>query len=82
VLPHKYRIQARDAMVSLLAKNGVILVSCRSRLKGEQKDDIPLPLDRHEINGFVRCGLTQESFLAYNDKQTPPVPHFFCSYKK
>jgi len=82
VLPHKYRIQARDAMVSLLAKNGVILVSCRSRLKGEQKDDIPLPLDRHEINGFVRCGLTQESFLAYDDKQTPPVPHFFCSYKK
>ena len=41
VLPGKYRIQARDAMVSLLAPQGYILVSCRSRLKGEQEDDIP-----------------------------------------
>ena len=41
-------------MVSLLAKNGVILVSCRSRLTGEQEDDIPLPLDRHEIDGFIQ----------------------------
>jgi len=31
VLPGKYRIQARDAMVSLVSENGHILVSCRSR---------------------------------------------------
>ena len=82
VLPHKYRIQARDAMISLLTKDAIIIVSCRSRLAGEQENDIPLPLDKEEIDGFVRCGLTQESFLAYDDKQTPPVPHFFSSYKK
>ena len=34
VLPGKYRIQARDAMVSLLAPQGYILVSCRSRQIG------------------------------------------------
>ncbi|MFK5938722.1 MAG: class I SAM-dependent methyltransferase [Sulfurimonas sp.] len=82
VLPHKYRIQARDAMISLLVKNGIILVSCRSRLTGEQEDDIPLPLDKEEMNGFVHCGLKQESFVAYDDTQTPPVPHFFATYKK
>jgi SAM-dependent methyltransferase len=82
VLPGKYRIQARDAMVSLLAPQGYILVSCRSRLKGEQEDDIPLPLDKEEIDGFIRCGLNEESFEAYNDTQDPPVPHFFASYKK
>jgi SAM-dependent methyltransferase len=82
VLPGKYRILARDAMVSLLAPQGYILVSCRSRLKGEQEDDIPLPLDKEEIDGFIRCGLNEESFEAYNDTQDPPVPHFFASYKK
>ena len=82
VLPGKYRIEARDAMVSLLAPQGHILVSCRSRLKGEQEEDIPLPLDKEEIDGFIRCGLSEESFEAYDDTQEPPVPHFFASYKK
>lgn len=54
VLPGKYRIQARDAMISLLTARGYLLVSCRSRLKGEQEDDIPLPLDKEEIDGFLR----------------------------
>jgi len=81
VLPGKYRIQARDAMISLLAPKGYILVSCRSRHKGEQEDDIPLPLDKEEIDGFVRCGLKEESFKSYDDTQEPPVPHFFASYK-
>lgn len=82
VLPGKYRIQARDAMVSLLSWQGYILVSCRSRLKGEQEDDIPLPLDKDEIDGFVRVGLNEESFEIYDDNQVPSVSHFFASYQK
>ncbi|ADO82682.1 class I SAM-dependent methyltransferase [Ilyobacter polytropus] len=82
VLPGKYRIKARDSMISLLAPEGYILVSCRSRMKGEQEDDIPLPLDKQEIDGFIRCGLSEESFLAYNDTQLPSVPHFFAVYKR
>jgi SAM-dependent methyltransferase len=82
VLPGKYRIQARNSMVSLLAQGGYIIVSCRSRLKGEQEDDIPLPLDKEEIDGFIKCGLSEKSFEAYNDSQEPSVPHFFASYNK
>jgi len=82
VLPGKYRILARDAMVSLLAKDAYILVSCRSRLKGEQEDAIPLPLDRDEIDCFKNYGLSEESFLVYDDTQEPSVPHFFGSYRK
>lgn len=83
VLPGKYRIQAREAISSLIAKNGHVLVSCRSRNKGEQEDDIPLPLDKEEINKFVEDDkLIQMSFLAYDDNQTPRVPHFFAIYKK
>lgn len=82
VLPGTYRIQARDAMVSLLAAQGYLLVSCRSRVTGEQEEDIPLPLDKEEMDGFIRCGLREESFAAYDDTQDPPVPHFFASYQK
>lgn len=82
VLPGDYRLKARDAMVSLLAEQGDLLVSCRSRLTGEQENDIPLPLERYEIDGFVRCGLAEKSFLAYDDEQSPPVPHFWAWYKK
>lgn len=81
VLPGKYRLQARDAMVSLLAPQGYLLVSCRSRLKGKQEDDIPLPLDKEEMDGFIRCGLSEKSFEAYDDTQEPPVPHFFATYQ-
>ncbi len=82
VLPGKYRKQAMDAMVSLMAKDGTLLVSCRSRETGEQEDNIPLPLDKKEIDGFVHSGLKEESFLAYDDDQTPSVPHFFSTYVK
>ena len=82
VRPGKYRAMARDAMVSLIAPGGHLLVSCRSRAVGAQEDNIPLPLDRNEMNGFVRCGLSEVSFEAYDDTQDPPVPHFFAVYRK
>ena len=82
VLPGKYRAQAKDAMVSLMSMGAHILVSCRSRLKGKQEDAIPLPLDKDEIDCFKDYGLSEESFSAYDDTQSPPVPHFFASYKR
>ena len=82
VLPGRYRKEAMVAMVSLIANEGEILVSCRSRNKGEELDAIPLPLDQEEIDGFMDLGLVEKSFLAYDDDQDPPVPHFFSRYKK
>lgn len=82
VLPGKYRLQAQNAMISLMADDASLLVSCRSRALGAQKDDIPLPLDKNEMDIFKNSGLAEESFLAYDDTQVPPVPHFFASYKK
>ena len=82
VLPGKYRIKARDAIANLISVKGHILVSCRSRIIGEQEDDIPLPLDKDEIDCFRLCGLEETSFLSYYDNQEPPVPHFFATYKR
>ena len=63
VLPGTYRLQARSAISSLVAKNGHALVSCRSRNTGEKEDAIPLPLDKYEIDAFVReDGLKEVDF--------------------
>lgn len=83
VLPGKYRIQARKAISSLLCKNAFVLVSCRSRNKNEKENEIPLPLNKEEIDKFIiEDRLKECSFLAYDDNQTPSVPHFFAIYQK
>jgi SAM-dependent methyltransferase len=82
VFPGDYRLQALNAIANLVAPGGVALVSCRSRNSGEKEDAFPLPLDRPEIDGFVRAGLREDAFVAYDDVQEPPVPHFFACYSR
>ncbi len=82
VLPGKYRKMARESIASLVASGGDVLVSCRSRNPGELEDAIPLPLDRDEMDGFIRSGLIEKGFEAYDDEQNPPVPHFFAWYQR
>ena len=81
-LPGDYRLQALDAIAGMAAPDGVVLVSCRSRNSGEREDEFPLPLDRHEIDGFVRAGLAEHGFEDYDDDQDPPVPHVFAWYRR
>ena len=76
------RGQALDAIADLTAPGGEVLVSCRSRNAGERLDEFPLALDRDEIDGFARAGLVETRFVAYDDDQDPPVPHFFAVYQR
>ena len=80
VLPGKYRHIAMKAMVTLMSNDATLLVSCRSRNKGEQENDIPLPLDKEEIDTFCKLGLLEKTFLAYDDTQELSIPHFFATY--
>lgn len=83
VLPNNYRKLARKAMSGLLTNNGYILVSCRSRNENEQKDIIPLPLAKSEMDEFILIDKLKEiAFLAYDDNQEPSIPHFFAIYQK
>lgn len=82
VLTGDRRATARDAMIALLRPGGLLLVSSRSRRRNEGLDVWPLALDRDEIDGFVRSGLVEERFVAYDDDQEPPVPHFFAVYRR
>lgn len=82
ILTGDRRVAALESIAGLVRPGGVVLVSCRSRSEGEGLDAWPLALDRHEINGFVRAGLTEVHFETYDDRQEPPVPHFFAVYRR
>ena len=82
ILKGPNRIQSVKAIVDLVAPGGEVLISCRSRKAGEQMNTFPLALDRDEIDGFKRAGLSETHFLAYDDDQEPPVPHFFSVYNR
>ncbi len=82
ILAGPTRIQAVAAITDLVAPEGELIVSCRSRNAGEPLDTFPLALDQDEIDGFQRAGLTETQFVAYDDDQDPPVPHFFATYNR
>ena len=82
ILTGSNRKRAIEAIIDLAAPGGYVLVSCRSRVTGEHTDAFPLALDRPEIDGFVRGGLTEINFTSYDDDQDPPVPHFFSVYRR
>ena len=82
IMAGAYRIKALNAIARLVAPGGDVLVSCRSRAIACQLDAFPLPLDQTEIDGFVGAGLVQTAFVAYDDDQQPPVPHFFACYQR
>src|SRR5574337_843354 len=63
VMPGEYRVRALNAIAGMVAPGGVALVSCRSRAAGEKLDEFPLPLDRVEMDGFLRAGLREECFI-------------------
>lgn len=82
ILTGANRIRALNAIAELVAPGGHVLVSCRSRASDDHSRTFPIALDRNEIDGFVRAGLSETFFLAYDDDQTPPVPHFFAVYTR
>jgi hypothetical protein len=82
ILTGSSRARAVEAITDMVAPGGDILVSCRSRNPGDPTDTFPLALDRDEIDGFQRAGLSEAHFLSYDDDQDPPVPHFFAVYKR
>jgi methyltransferase family protein len=82
VMPGEYRVRALNAIAGMVAPGGTVLVSCRSRQPGAMIGEFPLPLERLEIDGFIRAGLREDAFVEYDDDQNPPVPHFFACYSR
>lgn len=82
ILAEPQRSQSVKAIAELIAPGGLALVSCRSRKVGDDSSTFPIPMDRNEMDGYIRAGLTEINFNAYDDHQDPPVPHFFAVYAR
>lgn len=82
ILAEPQRSQSVRAIAELAAPGGLVLVSCRSRSVGDDSAAFPIAMDRNEMDGYVRAGLTESYFEAYDDHQDPPVPHFFAVYTR
>jgi SAM-dependent methyltransferase len=82
ILAEPQRSQSVRAIAELAAPGGLVLVSCRSRSVGDDSSTFPIAMDRYEMDGYVRAGLTESYFEAYDDHQDPPVPHFFAVYTR
>lgn len=82
ILTGANRNRAIQAITELVAVGGELIVSCRSGQKNEVSGTFPVPLDRNEIDGFIRAGLIEAEFISYDDDQTPPVPHYFAVYRR
>lgn len=82
ILSGQNRVRALKAIADLVAPGGDVIVSCRSRDAKAQLDTFPLALDRDEIDGFQRAGLSETHFVAYDDDQDPPVPHFLAVFHR
>jgi len=82
ILKGPSRVHSVEAIASLVAPGGELLVSCRSREADDHSDTFPIAMDREEIDGFKRAGLVETHFNAYDDDQEPPVPHFFSVYTR
>jgi SAM-dependent methyltransferase len=80
ILAEPQRSQSVKAIAELTSPGGLVLVSCRSREVDDNSSTFPIAMDRIEMDGYVRAGLTESYFEAYDDHQDPPVPHFFAVY--
>lgn len=61
-LPWKLREKAMQQIASFLAPNGTLLVVTLGRDEQDEAGQLPWPLMRKELDGFVREGLTEVSF--------------------
>jgi SAM-dependent methyltransferase len=75
------RARAIAQIAEFVAPGGRLLVIARGRADDEpQGQGPPWPLTRGEIDGFLRAGLTEESFEDYAEPEPPWVRRFRALY--
>lgn len=73
------RQSALDAISSLVAPGGKLLLICRGRSPGDPEGQMPWPLLREELH---TASLTVTDFEDYLDNENPPVRRFRVHYSR
>ena len=81
-LPLEVRQRGMDAVASLLAPRGRLLVIARARNEDEPPGALPWPLTATELKRFETLGLKRESFDDFLDFEDPPVRRFSAVYTR
>jgi SAM-dependent methyltransferase len=82
VLQGQARARAVDCIADLVAPGGTLLVVARGRDDGDAPGEMPWPLVRAELDGFVRAGLELVGLEDYFDDESPPVRRFRAEYRR
>ena len=81
-LPAELREAAIQKIAQFPKPGGLVLVAARGREETDPEGDLPWPLTRREMDGFVRAGLPVESFEDFADSEPPWVRRFRALYKR
>jgi SAM-dependent methyltransferase len=81
VLPIQ-RARAITAIADFVAEAGILLLICRGREPEEPAGNMPWPLTRADLQGFVDAGLHVVQFEDYLDSEDPPKRRFRVQYQR
>jgi SAM-dependent methyltransferase len=81
-LPVDIRARAIEKIAGFVKPGGRLMVIARAREESDPVDQLPWPLTRGEIDGFVRAGLREESFEDLIDVEPPWVRRFRVLYRR
>jgi SAM-dependent methyltransferase len=80
VLPLHVRSEAIRKIAHFVSPDGTLLVICRARDEGEGVGEMPWPLTREDLEGFVEAGLDLITFEDYMDAEDPPVRRYRAEF--
>ena len=81
-LPVEVRSQAIEKIAGFVKPGGKLLVIARGREPNEPLGQMPWPLTKLEIDGFLRAGLVEKSFENFLDDEDPPSRRFRALYER
>src|SRR5580693_1658652 len=81
-LPHKARTQAIENVAGFVAEGGNLLIIARGREETDPPGEMPWPLTRAELHGFMEMGLREISFEDFQDPEEPSTRRFRVLYKR
>lgn len=81
-LPAAVRARAIGKIAGFVKPGGRLLVIARGREPHEPEGQLPWPLTRAELAGFVDAGLVEKSFDDYFDSEEPPTRRYRVLYER
>ncbi|MDP4220596.1 MAG: class I SAM-dependent methyltransferase [Bacteroidota bacterium] len=81
-LPRSVRSEVIEAVASVVAPGGSLLLVCRGWRDGQTEDNLPWALKKEELAHFGDLGFSQETFEEFWDREDPDRYRYRILYRK